>query len=401
MIWYPYEQMKTAQPHIEIKSAKGVHLYTEDGLDLIDSVSSWWSVIHGYNHPEINQAINEQLQKFAHVMLGDLTHKPALKLAEKLKEWLPGDLDYPFFSDSGSVAVEVSLKMALQYNTNRGSDRCKILALEHAYHGDTFKAMEVGDDEDYHFAFGNSNEKKKDVIHIPTEIPALEKAFEQYGSQLSCMIVEPLLQGAGGMRMYDISFLERARELCDENDVLLIFDEVATGFGRTGNRFVADLVLPDILVLGKALTGGYIGHAATIANHKVFSAFYSDDASHAFMHGPTFMGNALACCAALKSIELFERENYMDKIRRIEEISKRELSDFHDERIKEIRIMGGCTCIEVYDNNCLQGFQKFAREHGVFSRSFLNYMYSMVPYVISESELVQIFDTMKAWFKEN
>ena len=199
-------------------------------------------------------------------------------------------------------------------------------------------------------------------------------------------------------RMYDISFLQRTRELCTQYDVLLIFDEVATGFGRTGNRFVADLVLPDILVLGKALTGGYIGHAVTVANHKVYQAFYSDDDRHALMHGPTFMGNALACAVALKGIEIFERENYMDKIRRIEEISHREMDGFSDPRIREIRIMGGCTCIEVHDSKTLEGFQQFAYERGVFSRPFLKYMYAMVPYIIEEKELVKIFNTMKAWF---
>ena len=304
MIWYPYQQMKTMSTPIKIKEARGVNLYTEDGTKLIDSVSSWWSVIHGYHHPVLDEAIRGQLDHFAHVMLGGLTHEPVERLSAKLQQWLPGDLDYCFFSDSGSVAVEVALKMALQFNTNRGSSRHIALSLTHAYHGDTFKTMEVGDDEDYHFAFG----AKKDVIHIPNEIPALENAFEQHGNELYCMIVEPLLQGAGGMRMYDISFLKRARELCDKYDVLLIFDEVATGFGRTGNRFVADLVLPDILVLGKALTGGYIGHAVTFANKKVYNGFYSDDETHALMHGPTFMGNALACSVALKSIELFENE---------------------------------------------------------------------------------------------
>lgn len=395
MIWYPYEQMKTMKEPYKIIDAEGVYLYTED-QKLIDSVSSWWCMIHGYKHPELTAAIKEQADRFCHVMLGGLTHEPVQKLSQKLQEYLPGDLDYCFFSDSGSVAVEVSLKMALQYNTNMGRKRPMVLALEHAYHGDTFKAMEVGDDEDYHFAF----DEKKDVVHIPTEIPALEEAFEKYHDKLNCFIVEPLLQGAGGMRMYDISFLERARQLCDQYDVLLIFDEVATGFGRTGHRFVADLVLPDILVLGKALTGGYIGHAVTIANHKVFQAFYSDDNRHALMHGPTFMGNALACAVALKGIEIFDREDYMSKIRRIEEISHREMDDFSHPLIREVRIMGGCTCVEVYDPDTLEGFQKFAYERGVFSRPFLKYMYSMVPYIIKEEELVKIFDTMKAWFSE-
>lgn len=394
MIWYPYEQMKTMKPPYEIADAEGVYLYTKEGDKLIDSISSWWSVIHGYKHPVITKAIKEQADIFSHVMLGGLTHDPVMKLSEKLQEFLPGDLDYCFFSDSGSVAVEVALKMALQFNTNRGSRRDMVLSLKNAYHGDTFKAMEVGDDEDYHFVF----KEKKGVVHIPTEIPALEEAFANYHDRFYCFIVEPLLQGAGGMRMYDLSFLQRARELCDEYDVLLIFDEVATGFGRTGNRFVADRVCPDILVLGKALTGGYIGHAVTVANHRVFQGFYSDDSRHALMHGPTFMGNALACSAALASIEVFEKENYMEKIKKIEAITRREMDGFSDPRIKEVRIMGGCVCIEVHDSQTLKGFQQYAYERGVFSRPFLNYMYAMVPYVIGEEDLVKILSVMKAWF---
>lgn len=397
MIWYPYEQMKTMKPPYRIIDAEGVYLYTEDNK-MIDSVSSWWSVIHGYKHPVLTEAIKNQADKFSHVMLGGLTHEPVERLADKLKDWLPGDLDYCFFSDSGSVGVEVALKMALQYYVNRGElQRTKVLALTHAYHGDTFKAMEVGDDEDYHFILEAYGEKKY-TVNIPAEIPALEAAFEKYHSELNCFIVEPLLQGAGGMRMYDISFLKRARELCDKYDVLLIFDEVATGFGRTGNRFVADLVLPDIIVLGKALTGGYIGHAATVANHKVYRGFYSDNPTCALMHGPTFMGNALACSVALKSIELFESGDYISKIKRIEEVTKRELSGFSDERIKEIRIMGGCVCIEVYDSSTIKGYQSFAYKRGVFSRPFLNYLYAMVPYVITEDELIKVISTMKEWF---
>ncbi len=393
MIWYPYEQMKTMAPHFKVLDAQGVFLHTENKT-LIDSVSSWWCMMHGYKHPELTAAIQEQAGRFCHVMLGGLTHEPALRLADTLAEFLPGDLNHCFFSDSGSVAVEVSLKMALQYNTNRGKNRPLVLALEHAYHGDTFKTMEVGDDADYHFAFA----EKTGVIHIPTEIPALEQAFAQYHEKLNCFIVEPLLQGAGGMRMYDIAFLERARQLCDQYDVLLIFDEVATGFGRTGHRFVADLVLPDILVLGKALTGGYIGHAATVANEKVFAAFYSDDDRHALMHGPTFMGNALACAAALKSIEIFQREDYMGKVARIEEISRREMAGFTAKGVKEVRTLGACTCIEVESPEYLAGYRQYAYEQGVFARPFLNYVYTMPPHVIGERELVKIFDTMKNWF---
>ena len=397
MIWYPYQQMKNMGAPYEIVDAEGVYLYTRE-QKLIDSVSSWWSVIHGYKHPEMNKAIIAQVNRFSHVMLGGLTHEPARKLAEKLADFLPGDLNYSFFSDSGSVAVEVALKMALQYCMNRGeTQRTMILALEHAYHGDTFKTMEAGDDEDYHFvlkAYGPS----KYVVHVPTEIHALERAFEQYHTQLNCLIVEPLLQGAGGMRMYGVPFLRRARELCDQYGVLLVFDEVATGFGRTGNRFAADLVLPDILVLGKALTGGYIGHAVTVASRKVYEGFYDDDPNHALMHGPTFMGNALACAAALKSIELFERQDYLSKIRRIEETARRELEGFSAPGVREVRILGGCVCIEVQDSALIRGYQQFAFEQGVFSRPFLRYLYAMPPYVISDQEWEKVLNTMKLWF---
>lgn len=399
MIWYPYEQLKTMRPPYEIVDAHGVYLCTRD-RELIDSVSSWWSVIHGYKHPQLNQAIHQQVEQFSHVMLGGLTQRPAQALAEKLREFLPGDLNYSFFSDSGSVAVEVALKMALQFYMNRGeTQRTMVLALEHAYHGDTFKTMEVGDDEDYHFvlqAYGPGPH----VVHIPTEIPALEQAFGQYHDRLNCLLVEPLLQGAGGMRMYDVSFLRRARELCDQYGVLLIFDEVATGFGRTGHRFVADLVLPDILVLGKALTGGYIGHAATVANQKVFDGFYDNNPDHALMHGPTFMGNPLACSVALKSIELFESQDYLSKIRRIEAITRREMAGFSHPKVKEVRILGGCVCVEATEPACLQGYQQFAYQRGVFSRPFLRYLYAMVTYIITEEQLVQVLDTMKAWFAQ-
>ena len=397
MIWYPYQQMKTMQTPYEIVDAEGVYLYTRERR-MIDSVSSWWSVIHGYKHPALNQVLVDQAGRFSHVMLGGLTHAPAQQLAEKLGQWLPGELAYSFFSDSGSVAVEVALKMALQYFMNRGqTQRTMILALEHAYHGDTFKTMEAGDDADYHFvlqAYGPS----RHVVHIPTEIPALEEAFLTYHDRLNCLLVEPLLQGAGGMRMYDVSFLQRARALCDQYGVLLIFDEVATGFGRTGNRFVADLVQPDILVLGKALTGGYLGHAVTVASRKVYEGFYDDCPEHALMHGPTFMGNALAFRLALQSIALFEEQDYLAKIRRMEQITRRELAGFSHPSIREIRIMGGCVCIEVFDPAVLRGYQQFAYERGVFSRPFLQYLYAMVPYIIEEEELVTVLRTMKAWF---
>ncbi len=399
MIWYPYIQMKNMKAPYKIIDAEGVYLHTEDGKKLIDSVSSWWSVIHGYKNPELNAAIISQVEKFSHVMLGGLTHSPVEKLAKKLSEWLPGDLNYCFFSDSGSVAVEVALKMALQFFINQDeTQRVMTLALEHAYHGDTFKAMEIGDDEDYHFIL-KALGKNENIIHIPAEIETLEKTFEKYHEKLNSFIIEPLLQCAGGFHIHSIEFLRRARELCDEYNVILIFDEVATGFGRTGNRFVADIVQPDILILGKALTGGYIGHAVTVANKKIFDAFYDENPEHALMHGPTFMGNALACAAALKSIEIFERENYISKIKNIERIARREFQNFSADVIKEIRILGGCICIECRNAEFIKGFQDFAYSNGVFNRPFLKYIYTMPPYIIKEEELVKIFDVMKAWFK--
>lgn len=396
MIWYPYAQMKTMPAARVIDSAQGVYLHS-GGKKYIDSISSWWTMIHGYAHPEIVRAIQEQAARLPHVMLGGLTHEPALELAAKLAAMLPGDLKYCFFSDSGSVGVEVALKMAMQRCANLGCRRPLMLALQHAYHGDTFKAMEAGDDDDYHFAFADA---PKSVIHIPTELGALEDVFARQGEQFSCFILEPLLQGAGGMRMYEPEFLRRARELCDQYDVTLIFDEVATGFGRTGHRFAADLVVPDILVLGKALTGGHIGHAVTVAGDKVWGAFYSDDPRCALMHGPTYMANPLACAAALASIRVFERDKYMDKIARIAAIIRREMEEFADPRIREVRMMGGCVCIETHSATDVAGFADWAWEHGVFARPFLKYIYAMVPYIIQEQELVHILDVMKGWFRK-
>ena len=398
MLWLPYTQMKTAPRPLFVEDAEGVYLYSQ-GKPLIDSISCWWRMIHGHRHPEMTEAIVAQARRFSDVMLGGIVHEPAARLAAKLEAILPGDLNHVFFSDSGSVGVEVALKMALQYYVNRGDyGRANVLALERAYHGDTFKAMEVGDDEDYHFILKASGTSGR-VVHIPTTIEALERAFAAQGERFNALIVEPLLQGAGGMLVYDVSFLRRARELCDAYDVLLIFDEVATGFGRTGNRFVSDLVLPDIVVLGKALTGGCVGHAATVANDKTFYGFYDDRPECALMHGPTFMGNALACAAALKSIELFERDDYMSKIKAIEETTRREVADFEDPRVREVRGLGACVCFEARDRNDLRGFAEFARERGVFARPFLNCQYAMVPYVIQEEELARVLQTMKDYWR--
>lgn len=395
MIWYPYQQMKHLPKPYRVTDAEGPYLYVEDE-PLLDSVSSWWCALYGHHQPELTAALKEQADRFSHVMLAGLVHEPVERLSDKLASWLPGTLDYCFFSDSGSVGVEVALKMAWQYYTNRGErTRTIVLALKNAYHGDTLRAMQVSDDEDYHAGFPRDPQ----VLHIPTTIAALEQAFAEHGRQLNAMIVEPVLQGAGGFRIYSVDFLRRARELCDQYDVLLIFDEVATGFGRTGYRFISDLVQPDILVLGKALTGGMMGHAVTVANEKVYQGFYDDDPAHAFMHGPTFMANPLACSVALKAIELFDRDHYLDKIHHLESLAKQELADFHDERIREIRILGGCICIETTSPDVLQGYADFARAHGVFARPFLTYLYAMFPFILTDEQLRQITTTMKDWFR--
>ncbi len=396
MIWYPYTQMKTMTEPIEVEGASGVYLHTKEGK-LIDTTSSWWSVLHGYNHPELNEAIKNQVDQFSHVMLGGLTHAPVKKLTNKLKEILPADLDYCFYSDSGSVAVEVALKMAVQYYFNKGLEKKReIAALSLSYHGDTFKTMSVGDDEDYHLAFP----EKKGIYHISPSESELEALFIEKHKTIAAFIVEPLIQGAGGFKMYDIAFLKAARELCNQYDVLLIFDEVATGFGRTGNMFVSDLVCPDIIVLGKALTAGYIGHAVTVANEKVYNGFYSDNPDHALMHGPTFMGNPLACAVALKSLEIFERENYLEKVKKIENILKNKFENFESDKVKEVRIMGACLCIEVYDSSDLNGFYQYAINNGIHSRPFINYMYGMFPFIITQNELEKVCDTYKKWFSE-
>lgn len=395
MIWYPYTQMKTMKTPIKVHGAKGIYLHTDKGL-LIDTTSSWWSVIHGYNNEEINKVLKDQVSQFSHVMLGGLCHDPVIKLSQKLADMLPGDLNYCFYSDSGSVAVEVALKMAIQYFVNKGEKKDEIIALKKAYHGDTFKTMAIGDDPDYHHAFPN----KEGVYHIDLE-DDLEAFIKANHTTIAAMIVEPLLQGAGGMIIYHVDFLKRARDLCSRCNIILIFDEVATGFGRTGHRFVSDLVQPDIIVLGKALTAGYLGHAVTVASEKIYQGFYSDNPDHALMHGPTFMGNALACRVALKSIEIFERDNYIDKIKAIESTLKREFSDFKDGRIRDIRILGGCLCIETYSPSDLEGFKEFALNNGIHARPFLKYMYGMFPYIIDEGSLLKVCQVYKAWFERS
>ena len=407
-IWHPYTSMTSPLPVYPVVSAHGCELSLAGGEQLVDGMSSWWAAIHGYNHPRLNAALKGQIDQMSHVMFGGITHPPAVALCRQLVAMTPASLECVFLADSGSVAVEVAMKMALQYWQAKGEPRRRFLTFRNGYHGDTFGAMSVCDPQNSMHSlwqgylpdnlFAPAPQSRFDGEWDEMDMVPFARLMAAHRHEIAAVILEPIVQGAGGMRMYDVSFLKKARELCDQYGVLLVFDEVATGFGRTGNRFVADLVLPDILVLGKALTGGYIGHAATVANRKVFEGFYDDVPEHALMHGPTFMGNALACSAALASIELFETQNYMEKIKRIEAVTRREMKGFTDPRIREVRIMGGCVCVEVYDPAVLKGYQEYAYKRGVFSRPFLNYLYAMVPYVIQEDELVQVLQCMKDWF---
>lgn len=394
MLWYPYCQMKTASNPLHVRGASGVFLYTDTG-PLIDSVASWWSVIYGYGRPELVEAIRAQAARLSHCMLGGLVHDPALELAERLAAFCPADLDYVFFSDSGSVAVEVALKMALQAERNGGGRRNRVLALTNAYHGDTFKTMEVGDDPTYHGAFP----EKRGVHHVPPISEALQQAFERWGSELYAFILEPMLQGAGGMLTYGADVLFQARRLCDQYDVTLIFDEVATGFGRTGLKLVSDLVAPDILVLGKGLTGGMVGHAATVANGKVYGAFYSDDPTKALMHGPTFMGNPLACAAALAGLELFHQLDVPSSAKRLEKGALRRLSTLKGHpQVVDVRVLGGCACVQTHRPEDLRNYALWAGERGVYARPFGCTLYAMPAYVMNDEQWDRVLSCMVDWF---
>ena len=407
--------MKKMDEPYSVASAKGVYIKLSNGRTLIDGISSWWCMIHGYRHPELDAAIIDQVNKISHVMLGGLTHESALDLAEKLVDITPHGLNHVFFSDSGSVGVEIALKMALQFWRNRGEPkRNKFVALNGAYHGDTTGCMAVCDPDDgMHYLFSDAIVKHYFIDNPPDGFDQEESTindytlklktfFEKHHNELAAFIVEPILQAAGGFKIYSPIVLKQMRQLCDEYNILFIFDEVATGFGRTGALFAAQHanVCPDIMILGKGLTAGYMGHAATLTSTKVFNAFCCNDAGKAFMHGPTFMGNPLACSVALKSIEIFERDNYLYKIKAIEERLRERLFQIKSPKIKETRVIGAAGVIEVYDEKDLSGFQSFAVEKGIWLRPFSRFLYTMPPYIISEDALNKIIDAMQMWFSQ-
>ncbi len=402
-IWLPYAQMKTASPPLAVTATRDSRIVLADGRELVDGMVSWWTACHGYNHPHIRAAVEQQLATLPHVMFGGLVHEPAMTLARRLAALLaPGGLERVFFSESGSVAVEVALKMALQYWRNRGfPGRTRIIAFSGGYHGDTTGAMAVSDPElSFHAAF-RGQLPEQIIVELPTDeesTAALDATLAQRAEEVAAIIVEPLVQGAGGMRFHDGKTLKTLRALADRQEILLIFDEIFTGFGRTGAMFAfkAAGVAPDIITLGKALTGGTLPLAATVATRKVFDAFWSDDPSKALMHGPTFMANPLACAAANASLDLFEREPRLDQVATISRTLAAGLEPCRKlSTVKEVRVRGAIGVIEldrIENLNALR--QRFVAE-SVFIRPFGSIVYLTPTFTIGENELAKLLDAIR------
>ncbi|MEG3080708.1 adenosylmethionine--8-amino-7-oxononanoate transaminase [Halomonas sp. 5021] len=419
-VWHPYADLKHQSPAPKVVGGDGAHFVLESGERLLDATCSWWCMIHGYGHPRLVAAIREQAGELCHVMLGGLTHEPADRLARELVRITPTGLDHVFYSDSGSVGMEVAMKMALQYQVLTGNPgKRRMLSLMKAYHGDTTGCMAVCDPEEgmhglftgllprHYFAPAPTAPYDATPEQVEHDLSALREVLERHHDEIAALLMEPLLQAAGGLNMTSPDYLRGARALCDEFGVLLIFDEVATGFGRTGKLFAADHadITPDIMVLSKGLTGGYLGHAATLATNRVHDAFIGDSEHHAFMHGPTFMGNPLACRVALESLRVFEEEDYLGKIATLNQLLRRELLEdpalnAHP-AVADVRVLGATAVIEAHSAEALKGVAGFARERGVWLRPIGRWLYTMPAYITSEKEMVQVTDVMKAWFLES
>ena len=393
-IWLPYAQMKTAPAPLPVVRTAGSRIVLADGRELIDGIASWWTACHGYNHPHIRAAVERQLAEMPHVMFGGIVHQQALTLAQRLAAMLPGDLTRVFFSDSGSVSVEVAMKMAVQYWLNRGARaKTTFVAFKNGYHGDTTGTMAVCDpDEGMHALFAGLLPQ-----HIIADLPASEESaaaldtlLAREHEKIAGIIVEPLVQGAGGMKFHDAATLRRLRALADKFDLLLIFDEIFTGFGRTGAMFAsaAANVRPDIVTLSKALTGGTLPLAATIATAKVFDAFWSDDPQKALMHGPTFMANALACAAANASLDLFEREPRLAQVAAIATALEEGLAPARDfPRVKDVRVKGAIGVVELDRIDDLSALRARFVDEGVFVRPFGNIVYLAPAFTIAQDQL--------------
>ena len=393
-IWLPYTQMKTTLPPLAVELTRGSRIVLGDGRELVDGIASWWTACHGYNHPHIVGAIRAQAAKLPHVMLGGLVHEQALTLARRLCAIAPGAMERVFFSDSGSVAVEVAMKMATQYWLNQNiRGRTKFLAFRGGYHGDTLATMAVCDpDEGMHSLFSGLLPEHH-IVDLPRDeesIAAFDAFLERHADELAGILVEPLVQGAGGMIFHDESVLRRLRQAADKYRLLLIFDEIFTGFGRTGAMFASDAagVAPDIMTLGKGLTGGTLPLAATLATGPVFDAFWSDDPAHALMHGPTYMGNALACAAANASLDLFEREN---RLRAAADIAAAMALGLGPclalKGVRDVRVRGAIGVVELDRIDNMNDLKRRLVAEGVWVRPFRNIVYLTPALTIDATDL--------------
>ena len=407
-IWHPYTSTLTPLTCYPVASANGVHIKLEDGTELVDGMSSWWSTIHGYNHPHLNQAAHQQIDQVSHVMFGGITHQPAISLCKKLLSLAPNNLEHVFLADSGSVAVEVSLKMALQYWHAKGERRPKFLTLRHGYHGDTFAAMSVTDPDNSMHSLYKGFLPEHIFAESPTcgfwdewkseDLADFEHKIETHHQELAAVILEPIVQGAGGMRIYHPEFLKGVRRLCEKYGLLLIADEIATGFGRTGKLFACEHadIQPDILCVGKALTGGYMTLSATLASKHVADTVCGGDAG-CFMHGPTFMGNPLACAVATASLELIEQGDWKQQTQQIETLFSELLPKLEEyDLVKNTRWLGAIGVVETHRPVNMETIQALFVEHGVWIRPFGKLIYMMPPFISKPEDIEKLVNAIDA-----